>query len=65
MPVRQKRDAALCREIERVFQENFGVYGVRKVWRQMLREGIEVAALDGCLAERKLGLRKASSGARR
>jgi transposase InsO family protein len=42
-PGRQKRDVELCREIRRVFEENFGVYGVRKVWRQMLREGIEIA----------------------
>ena len=27
----------------RVFAENFGVYGVRKVWRQMKREGLDVA----------------------
>jgi transposase InsO family protein len=29
-------------EINRVFNENFGVYGVRKVWRQLLREGHDV-----------------------
>ena len=57
MPVRQKRDAALCREIQRVFQENFGVYGVRKVWRQMLREGIEVARCTVARLMRKLGLK--------
>ena len=39
----EARYRALPRDIQRVFQENFGVYGVRKVWRQMLREGIEVA----------------------
>jgi putative transposase len=27
----------------RVFAENFSVYGVRKVWRQMQREGFDVA----------------------
>ena len=37
-PVRQRRDAALCQETCRVFEESFGVYGVRKVWRQMLRD---------------------------
>ena len=36
---RAKRDAELCPEIERVHAENFGVYGVRKVWHQMRREG--------------------------
>ncbi|WP_168701927.1 IS3 family transposase, partial [Escherichia coli] len=30
-------------EIQRVYDENHKVYGVRKVWRQLLREGIRVA----------------------
>ena len=30
-------------EIRRVFDENFEVYGVRKVWRQLRREGVDVA----------------------
>ena len=34
---------ALKVEIPRVFAENFEVYGVRKVWRQLKREGVEVA----------------------
>jgi len=38
-PPRVKRDAVLSVEIRRVFDENFQVYGVRKVWRQLLREG--------------------------
>jgi len=37
---RAGRDAALSREIRGVFDENFGVYGVRKVWRQLGREEI-------------------------
>ena len=48
-PARVKRDTALKLEIERVFNENFGVYGVRKVWRQLLREGFDVAR---CTVER-------------
>ena len=32
-------------EIARVFAENFAVYGVRKVWRQMRRDGHAVAAV--------------------
>ena len=40
---RAKRDAALRPEIHRVFDENWQVYGVRKVWRQLGREGITVA----------------------
>jgi len=43
LPARAKRDANLMPEIRRVFDENFQVYGVRKVWRQLRREGQEVA----------------------
>ena len=53
---RAKRDLELKPQIERVFGENFEVYGARKVWRQMLREGFEVAR---CTVERlmaELGL---------
>ena len=45
LPARVKSDAALAIQIRRVFAENFGVYGVRKVWRQLGREGIVVARL--------------------
>ena len=43
MPVRTKRDTELRREIQRVFDENLCVYGVRKVWHQLRREGVPVA----------------------
>ena len=46
---RAKRDALLISEIQRVHRENLGVYGVRKVWRQMQREGFDVAR---CTVER-------------
>jgi transposase InsO family protein len=52
LPPRAKRDAVLRREIERVWQENRGVYGVRKVWRQLRREGVAVAR---CTVERLMG----------
>jgi transposase InsO family protein len=57
LSARAKRDAALKVEIRRVFEENFRVYGVRKVWRQMQREGFEVARctvarLMGCMGLR-------------
>ena len=42
---RARRDDALRPEIRRVFEENFRVYGVRKVWRQLRREGFDVARL--------------------
>ena len=43
LPPRARRDARLRPEIRRVWEENFQVYGVRKVWRQLRREGIEIA----------------------
>lgn len=35
-------DALLTEEIQRVFEANYGVYGARKVWRQLHREAIRV-----------------------
>ncbi len=43
LPERARRDAGLKADIRRVFDENFQVYGVRKVWRQLQREGRKVA----------------------
>ena len=43
MPARAKRDAELRREVQRVFEENLRVYGVRKMWHQLRREGFQVA----------------------
>src|SRR5690606_22600420 len=40
---RARRDAVLRPEIERVFEANWRVYGARKVWRQLEREGLAVA----------------------
>nr|WP_187415456.1 IS3 family transposase [Escherichia coli] len=40
---RAQRDDWLKKEIQRVYDGNHKVYGVRKVWRQLLREGIRVA----------------------
>ena len=40
---REQRDGGLRSHIRRVFEANFGAYGVRKVWRQMNRENIAVA----------------------
>ena len=45
LSARAKRDLALKPEIQSVFDENFGVYGARKVWRQMQREGLCSRAL--------------------
>ena len=48
LSTRAKQDMALTPEIARVFAENFEVYGVRKVWRQLQRE-LDVAR---CTVER-------------
>jgi putative transposase len=56
-PARERQDAELCREIRRVFAANFGVYGVRKVWRQMQREGIAVARCTVARLMRQMGLK--------
>ena len=53
LPARAKRDVVLMAEIQRVYEENFRVYGVRKVWRQLAREGIAVAR---CTVARTMGL---------
>jgi putative transposase len=39
---RQRRDAELKVEIARVHRDNFGVYGIEKVWRQLNRESVPV-----------------------
>jgi transposase InsO family protein len=43
LPKRIKRGLQLEIEIRRVYEDNFRAYGARKVWRQMTREGVEVA----------------------
>ncbi len=57
LPDRAVRDVALREEIERVWKENFGVYGARKVWRQLLREGFAVARCTVERLMRAMGLR--------
>jgi transposase InsO family protein len=56
LPARAQRDLALKPEILRVHAENFGVYGVRKVWRQMQREGFGIARCTVERLMRELGL---------
>jgi putative transposase len=53
---RAKRDRELKPEIARVFAQNFAVYGVRKVWRQLLREGFHVARCTVERLMREMGL---------
>jgi putative transposase len=54
---RAVRDGELCVEIERVWKENFGVYGARKVWRQLRREKVDVARCTVERLMRQMGLR--------
>jgi transposase InsO family protein len=61
-PARSRSDAALAVEIRRVFAENFCVYGVRKVWRQLGREGIRVARCTVARLMRAMGLQGAVRG---
>jgi transposase InsO family protein len=59
---RRKRDASLRPEIGRVWRANFEVYGVRKIWRQLNREGIEVARCTVARLMKELGLAGAVRG---
>jgi putative transposase len=59
---RARRDAELQGQIRRVFEANFGVYGVRKVWRQLAREGIAVARCTVARLMRQMGLRGVTRG---
>jgi len=55
-PARAHRDDGLRREIQRVWDEHFQVYGPRKVWKQLRREGIEVARCTVQRLMRAMGL---------
>jgi hypothetical protein len=63
-PVRLKRDTMLSVEIRRVFDENFQVYGVRKLWRQLLREGYDVARCTVVRLMKKMALQGVIRGRR-
>jgi putative transposase len=64
LPARVKRDQVLSVDIQRVWDDNYQVYGARKVWRQLKREKIGVAR---CTVERlmkRLGIEGARRGAK-
>jgi transposase InsO family protein len=63
-PARTQRDDHLRGEIMRVWQANRRVYGVRKVWRQLGREGVAVARCTVARLMRAEGLRGVVRGAR-
>lgn len=54
--LRQQRDNQLKTGIQRVYDENYSVYGVRKVWRQLQREGISVARYTVTRLMKTMGL---------
>lgn len=56
LSVRARADMGMKIEIRRVFNENFQVYGVRKVWRQLQREGFDVARCTVARLMRMMGL---------
>jgi putative transposase len=56
LSVRATRDVALKPEITRVFKKNFEVYGVRKVWRQLKRESLDVARCTVETLMKEMGL---------
>ncbi len=56
LPARAQRDAVLVAEIDRIWRENFEVYGVRKMWRQLQREHLCVARCTVARLMRDLGL---------
>ena len=57
LPARTHRERQLEGEIHRVWQENFQVYGVRKMWRQLNREAIAVARCTVARLMARMGLR--------
>jgi putative transposase len=63
-PTRERRDTELSAVVRRVFDENFQVYGVRKVWRQMLREGHDVARCTVARLMKKMALQGVIRGKR-
>jgi transposase InsO family protein len=65
LPPRVRRDVEISQEIQRVWDDNFQVYGARKVWRQLGRNGIAVARCTVERLMRSLGLQGVVRGAKR
>ena len=62
LPPRARRDLELSEAIRRGYEATFQVYGVRKVWRQLGREGIAVARCPVERLMRSLGLEGVGRG---
>ncbi len=56
LPERAKRDGVLREKIKQVWEKNFSVYGVRKVWRELIRKGTKVARCTVERLMREMGL---------
>lgn len=54
---REQRDEELMAEIRRIYSENYFVYGAKKMWKQLNREGIEVGRDRVARLMRKMGLK--------
>lgn len=65
VPARHQRDQVLMGDIQRVWEQNFRVYGARKVWRQLKREGIAVARCTVERLMRQLGIQGIVRGMKR
>ena len=64
LSARGQRDTWLKAQIQRVWDANLQVYGVRKIWRQLTREGIRVARCSVARLMREMGLQGAVRGRR-
>lgn len=62
LPEAEWRDVLLCNEIHRVWTQNYRVYGARKAWLQLNREGVPVARFTVERLMRQLGLEGARRG---
>ena len=63
--VRRLRDEELKAAITRVHEDNFGVYGIEKVWRQLDREGVRAGRNRVARLMRELGLEGVVRGQRK
>ncbi|WP_336924278.1 IS3 family transposase, partial [Streptomyces sp. JWR5-1] len=59
---RQQRDAGLKELIKEVYTSNYRVYGARKIWRELNRQGHEVARCTVERLMRELGITGAVRG---
>jgi putative transposase len=58
----KRRDEMLCVEITRVHDQNFQVYGARKIWLALNREGVSVARCTVERLMRTLGIKGVHRG---